>query len=126
MKNMIVCLLVVTLTSSQMWADPGPDQAHANAVKRKVAYCLDHQLRVVVETYDNRRFEGVITESGTDDFVVSYAGQSTSLLYRDVRKIKWQSPARSQITVVVERVVVGAAVMGALYGLVVLLGGTRG
>ena len=121
MKNMIARLLVVALTCCQAWADSGPDQAHALAVKKNVAHCLDHQRRVVLETYDNRRLQGVISEAGADDFVVSYAGQATTLLYRDVRKIKSQSPAGRQAKLMVAEVVIGAAVIGTLYALVVLL-----
>jgi len=122
MKKMIACMLVVALTGCRMWADSGPDPAHDHAVKRKVARCLDRQRRVVLETDDNRRLQGFITEAGADDFVVSYAGQKTTMPYRDVRKISWRSPVARQLTVVAET----AAIVGSLYLLVWLLGGTRG
>ena len=126
MKNMIASLLVVALTSCQMWADPGPDQAHTDAVKKKVVHCLDHQGRVVLETYDNRRLQGVITEAGAEDFVVSYAGQATTLPYRDVTKIKWQSPVSRHVRAVLLNMALAAAFAAAMYGAIVLLGGTRG
>jgi hypothetical protein len=68
----------------------------------------------------------VITEARADDFVVSYAGQANTLLYGDVRTIKWQSPVKRQVRVVVEDVLLTAAFVGALYAAIVLLGGTRG
>ena len=122
MKHVMICLLMVALTSSQMWAAPSPDQAHIDSMKKKVADCVDHQRRVVIETYDNRRLQGFITEARADDFVVSFAGQSTTLFYRDVKKIKWHSAAWKQA----KAVAAAAAITAAIFGLVVLLGGLRG
>ena len=122
MKKAIVCLLVFSLASFQMWADSGPDPQHVESVKKKVAACLDQYRRVAVETYDSRRLQGFVSEAGTDDFVLSYAGRATTLNYRNVRTIKWPSPVWKQVKVMAG----AAAVAGALFGLVVLLGGLKG
>jgi hypothetical protein len=122
MKKMLICLLIFALTASPGWASPDPDPAHVESIKKKVADCLDHQRRVVVETYDNRRMLGFISQADADDFVLSYAGKPTTLAYREVKKIKWPSPIKKQIEVFAG----AAAIAGALYGLVALLGGLRG
>jgi len=122
MNKVVVWLLIFTLTPLPGWADPGPDQQHIESVKKKINACVDQPRRVVVETYDNRRLQGVITEAGTTQFVLGYAGRATTLSYGDVRKIKWQSPVWKQVKIVAG----AAAVLGALLGMVVLLGGLKG
>lgn len=122
MKKVLMWLLIFTLTSCLIWADPGPDQPHIEAVKKKVAECVDHHRRVVVETYDNRRLQGFITEAGPSDFVLSYAGRVTHLSYVDVRKIRWPSPVWNQVKVGLAV----AAVVGVIVCGVVLLGGMKG
>jgi len=71
MKKVLIFLLVIGLTSSQGWASPAPDPKHIPSVKKKIADCVDHQRRLVVETYDNRRLPGFVTKAGTDSFVLS-------------------------------------------------------
>lgn len=122
MKRVFTYLLVFALTPCRVWASPGPDQKHTEAVKRKVAECVDHQRRIVVETYDDRRLQGVISEARSDDFVLIYAGRTTTLSYQDVRKIKWQSPVWKHA----KTVAIAAGMTAAIFGLVVLLGGLKG
>jgi hypothetical protein len=122
MKNAMIGLLVVMLAISPAWADSGPDQKHIESIRKKVAHCVDAQRRVVLETYDGRRLQGYISEAQADDFTLAYGGQTTTLTYQDVKKIKWQSAVSKQVKVIVGT----AAIVGALYGLVVLFGGLRG
>jgi len=75
----------------------------------------------VVETYDNRRLLGNVTEAAADDFVLSYAGRSTSLYYSDVKSVKWPSAVSKQVKFVVST----AAVVGGLFLVFVLIGGLR-
>ncbi|MBO0910374.1 MAG: hypothetical protein J2P13_01165 [Acidobacteria bacterium] len=124
-KNIIACMLVVALASCRMWADPGADQAHADAVKKKVVHRLDDQRRVVLETYDNRRLQGFIAEAGADNFVLSYSGQATTLLYRDVRTIKWQSEAAREVARQGKVLASVAITTAVLVGLLFLLEGAR-
>ncbi len=122
MKKAIIALLLFALASTQTWADPGPNPNHAESMRKKVVKCVDHHRRVVIETYDGTRFQGVVSEAGSDDFVLSYAGRSTTLSYQDVRRISWQSPVWKQVKVGIATV----AIVGALVGLVALFGGFRG
>jgi hypothetical protein len=122
MKKILSCLLIFMFTASPVWASPDPGQKHIESVRKKVAACVNHHRRVVVETYDNRRLLGIVSEAGTDDFVLNYADRATTLSYREVRKIRWPSPVWKQV----ELVAGAAAIVGALYGLVVLFGGLRG
>jgi hypothetical protein len=121
MKRSLICLLVCALTCSRLSASPGPDQ-HLEAMKKKVARCVDQQRRVVVETLDGRRLQGAISEARSDDFVLVYGGRATNLAYGEVKKIKWQSPVWKQV----EAVAIAAGITAAIFGLVVLLGGLRG
>jgi hypothetical protein len=122
MKKALACLLVFALAASPTWASSGPDQQHIEAIRKRVAHSVDAQRRVVVETYDNRRLQGVISEARSDDFVLVCSGRATTLSYPDVRKIRWQSRAWGQA----KALAVAAGVTVAIFGLVVLLGGTRG
>jgi len=122
MKKALTCLLVLALTPIPTWASPGADQAHIEVIKKTVAHCVDHQRRVVVETYDKRRLQGVISEARTDDFVLIDAGRATTLSYKDIRKIKWQSPLWKHA----KAVAAAAGITAAIFGLVVLLGGLKG
>jgi hypothetical protein len=119
MKKAVIVLLLCSLASTQIWADPGPDPAHAESIRKKVVKCLDQHKRVVIETNDGTRFLGVVSESGKDDFVLSYAGRGIRLSYQDVRRISWQSPVWKQVKVALGTV----AIVGALVGLVALFGG---
>ena len=87
---------------------------------------MDQQRRVVVETYGNRQMLGFISEAGADDFVLSYAGKPTTLTYREVKKIKWPSPAKREVKRGIVAIVGAAAIAGAIFGLLVLFGGLRG
>lgn len=122
MKKAIIALLLFALASTQTWADPGLDPNHAESIRKKVVKCVDHHRRVVIESYDGTRFQGVVSEAGSDDFVLSYAGRATTLSYQDVRRIRWQSPVWKQVKVGIATVVI----VGALVGLVALFGGFRG
>ena len=122
MKRSLICLLVFALTCSRVSASPGPDQRHLEAVKKRVVRCVDRQRRVVVETVDGKRFAGAISEAGSDSFVLVYGGRATNLRYRDVKKIRWQSPVWKNA----QAVAIAAGVTAAIFGLVVLLGGLKG
>lgn len=122
MKKVLICLLVIGFTTSQVWASPAPDQKHIASMKKKIAGCVDHQRRIVIETYDDRRLLGVVTEAGEDDFVLSYAGRTTSLSYADVKRVKWPSAVVKQVKVVAAT----AAVVGGLVVFFVLIGGLKG
>jgi len=127
-QKLIACFLVFALASPQIWADPSPqtgapktDAKHTNSIRKKVADCIDNQRKVTVETYDDRRLSGFISEAAADDFTLSYAGRTTTLSYADVKKIRWQSPVNRQIKVAIGATVVVAVIFGAF----LLLGGLR-
>ena len=80
---------VFALSGSRLWASPGPDQQHPDrqdpdpqhieAVKKKVARCVDRHRRVAVETFDGRRLQGAISEARSDDFLLVYGGRAWRL-----------------------------------------------
>jgi len=121
-NKLLIGFLICALACPRTWADSNPDQKHLETIKKKVAKCVDQQKRVVVETNDGRRLEGVIHEAGTDDFVLSYAGRTTTLSYGDVKKISWKSEAWRQVKIMAA----AAAVVGIIAGIVVLAGGLKG
>jgi hypothetical protein len=116
MNRILACLLVFTLACPKLWADPGPDQKHTDAIKKRAAECVEKQRRVVVETFDGRRLQGAISEAEADSFVVSFGSRSTTLAYTDVMKIKWQSEISRQV-----KIGVGAATVALSLYLVVYL-----
>jgi hypothetical protein len=122
MKKYLAALLAFALMGSQVAAAQGPEQKHIEAVKKKVAACLENSRHVSIETYDDRKLQGSISEAGPDTFVLNYHSTSTVLNYSDVRKIKWPSPANKTL----QTVIIVGGVCGALLLGVVLLGGLKG
>jgi hypothetical protein len=116
MKKLIAYLAVLTLPCSRIWAAPGPDQKHITAVKKKVAECVQRRRSVTIETYDERRLQGSISEANADVFVLINKGRSTTLTYADVKKVKWPSAMSRHAN----SVVTGAAFAVELFGLVFL------
>jgi hypothetical protein len=127
MKRSLIYALVFALTVTRLSATPAPDQQHRDqqhleAVRKKVARCVDRHRTVAVETFDGRRLQGRVSEAGTDDFVLVYGARATTLSYGEVKKIKWPSPVWRQA----QAVAIAAGVTAAIFGLVVLLGGLKG
>jgi hypothetical protein len=121
MTKLTATLLAFALLAAHLRASPGPDQKHIDAIKKKVASCLENARHVTIATYDNRILQGYIPEAGPDSFVVSFQGNPTTLLYTDVKKIKWPSPMSKQA----QTILVVAAVTGGMLLSVFLLGGLR-
>ncbi len=113
MKKILACFLMLTISCSQLWAGPGPDQKHIDKVKRKVTECLEKDRRVSVKTYDDRAFQGSVSEAGADHFVLTNEGRSTTLTYADVKNIKSpMSPGK-------KHAIIMAIVTGGFFGLLV-------
>ncbi len=121
MRKLFACLLLFTLTCPRLGAGTDSEKQIAQ-VKRKVAECLEHHRKVTIATYDDRLLQGSVSEARADAFVLTNNGRSTTLNYADVRKIKWPSEVSKQVKVAIGTV----AIVGALFGFVVLLGGLRG
>ena len=110
------------LLASGVRASQAPDQKHIEAIKRKVASCLENSRHVTIQTFDGRELQGSISEAGADSFVLSFHGNSTTLNYAEVKGVKWPSP----VSRAMKTVIVVAAVTGGLFLCVLLLGGLRG
>jgi hypothetical protein len=76
--------------SAQLAAQPAPDAEHAQKIKSRAAYALDHHRFVAVETADHRRFQGLVSETQPDSFVLTLQGRTTTLTYAEVERISWQ------------------------------------
>ncbi len=111
MKNLIAVILALALTGQSLWAK-APDQKHVEKIKSQATKYLDSGNHVSVETYDNRQLGGTITETTAEAFVLTNAASSTKLSYSDVKKIKSPMSRRKKSAIV------GAAVLGGLFGLV--------
>jgi hypothetical protein len=121
MKKLVSLLLVASLACSSLWADQTPNQQHIDKIRKRVADSVAYHRIVFVATYDHRQLQGIVSEAEADSFVLSIQGRSTTLSYGEVERVKW----RGQTPRVVWAVVGAVAISAALYGLVVLLGGTR-
>jgi hypothetical protein len=72
---------------------------------------------VAVETRDHRSFQGLVSETQSDGFVLALQGHTTALSYAEVERVSWQRHMPRPVVAVI----VGATVAIALYGLVHLL-----
>jgi hypothetical protein len=112
MKNRIARVLIFMLAGQSVWAGT-PDQKHIEKVRKQVSQRLDDGRHVSVETTDNRKFAGTITQAGLDDFVLTNASGTVTLNYNDVRKIKSpMDPHR-------RGAIVALAVLGGLSGFLI-------
>lgn len=111
MRKLFTYVLILTVTCSQLWASPGPDQKHADKIRKKVIECVERDRRVTIETYDDRRLQGSISEAAADTFVVTNEGRSTTLTYAGVKSIK------SPMSAGKKRAIVTAIVTAGLFGL---------
>jgi hypothetical protein len=113
MRKVIALILVLGLGRSSCWAS-GPDQKHIEKIKKQVADSIDRGTRVSIETYDRRKLQGTISQAGTETFTMFFEGQSTTLNYADVKKLK--SPMDSHL----KAALIGWLVLGGLLGLTAL------
>jgi len=121
MERVVASLLVFALFATTLRASPGPDQKHIDNIKKKVASCLENSRHVTIETYDDRKLQGLVSEAESDSFVLVFQGKSTTLNYADVRKVKWPSRVSREV----KTIVIATAVTAAVFVAVVLLGGLR-
>jgi len=115
----IATLLVFALLAAGVGASQTPDQKHIDAIKKKVATCLENSRHVTIQTYDGRALQGSISEAGPDTFVLIFQGNSVTLNYADVKSIKWPSPMSSAV----KTSLLGTAVVAGLLLVFLLLGG---
>ena len=111
MKPLIALLLIFGIACPSVYATPDPDQKHINKIKKKVNKCIEKGSRVSMETYDDRKLQGKISEAGVDTFVLTNEGRSTTLGYAEIKKIKSPLDQRTK------NVIVTAIVLGGLFGL---------
>jgi hypothetical protein len=112
-KSLITFVLIFALAGQSLWAS-APDQKKVEKIRNKVGRYLDDGRHVSVETTDQRKFAGTITQAGLDDFVLTNASGAVTLHYSDVKKIKAPMDARER------SVIVSLAVLGGLFGTLIV------
>jgi hypothetical protein len=117
MRRIVCWALIVAVMSSPLAAQTAPDARHAEKVKSRAAYALDHNLVVAVETSDHRQLQGLVSETQPDQFVLALQGHTTALTYSEVESITWHRHMPRLVVAVIG----GAAVAGGLYAVVHLL-----
>lgn len=122
MQRIVASLLALALLATSLRASPGPDQKHIDSIKKKVASCLENSRHVTIETYDDRKMHGLISEAESDSFVLVFQSKSTTLNYADIKKIKWPSAVSREV----KTILIATAVTAAVFVAVALLGGLRG
>jgi hypothetical protein len=120
-KVVVASLLALVLFANGAVAAPQPDQRHIDKIKKRVERCLEQGCHAVVQTYDDRRLQGIIREAGPDYFVFSLQGSSVTLHYAEVKTIKWPSA----LSHTAKTVLIASAITGAIFLGVVLLGGLK-
>jgi hypothetical protein len=111
MKQLIALLLIFGIACPSVYAMPSPDQKHIDKIKKKVSSCLEKGSRVSVETFDNRKLQGSISEADVDTFVLTNESRSATLAYDEIKKIK--SPLDRHT----KGAIIAAIVLGGLFGL---------
>jgi hypothetical protein len=108
-KSLIAFALIFALAGQSLWAG-APDQKHVEKIHKKVNQYLDDGRHVTVETYDDRRLAGTITQAQADDFVLINAAGTITLRYKEVKSIKAPMDPQKR------GLIVSIAVLGALFG----------
>ena len=115
MKKPIALILFFGIACSSCMAGGPPDQKHTEKIKQQVIRYLNTGDRVSLETYDQRKLQGAISESRTDSFVLTIEGRSATLNYSEVKKIKsFMSRSKKQMIATI-------IVTGALFGMTAIL-----
>jgi len=108
-KAAITFALIFALAVPSLWA-AAPDQKHVEKIRKKASQYLEDGRHVSVETYDQRKLAGTISQAGTDDFVLINAGHPVTLRYSEVKNIKAPMDPQKR------GLIVSIAVLGALFG----------
>ena len=109
MKAFIATILIFALAGQPLWAS-APDRRHIDKVRKKVSQCLDDGRHVAIETYDNRKLAGTITQAAPDDFALTNAAGTTTLSYGEVKKVNAPMDPHKR------SIIVSLAVLGGLFG----------
>jgi len=109
MKTAVAVVLMFVLVGQSLWAGV-PDQKHEAKIRKRVSQYLEDGRRVSVETYDDRKLAGVISQAAPDDFVLINAGRLVTLRYGEVRKIKAPMDPQKR------SIIATMAVLGGLFG----------
>jgi hypothetical protein len=117
MRTFVGWALIFTMLSAPLAAQPAADQKHAEKVRSRAAYALEHRCDVTVETVDHRQLQGLVSETQADHFVLVLQGRTTTLTYAEVDRITW----RQHMPRPVVAALTGIAVAGVLYAVVHLL-----
>jgi hypothetical protein len=112
-KNLIAFVLIFVLAGQSLWAGP-PDEKHLKEIRTKVSQCMDDGRHVSIEMLDHRKLAGTIIQSGIDEFVLTNAAGTTTLSYRDVKKIKSPMDPHKR------GVIASIAVLGGLFGTLIV------
>jgi hypothetical protein len=108
-KTAIAFALIFALASQALWAGV-PDQKHVEKIRKKVSQYLEDGRHVSVETYDDHKLAGIISQAAPDDFVLINAGRPVTLRYSEVKKVKAPMDPQKR------SIIVSIAVLGALFG----------
>ncbi len=103
-------MLILVIACPHAFAGAGPDQKHIDKIKKKVSSYIERDLRVSVETFDDRKLHGSISEAGPETFVLTNESRSTTLGYAEVKKIKAPLDPRTK------KAIITAIVLGGLFG----------
>jgi hypothetical protein len=112
----IICLLLVTANFSVISAQTktGNDDSSVAKVKADVAKRgTGEKNRVEVKMLDGKKWKGYISQAGEDSFTLidSNTGQSVSINYADVAKVKKAGPKGDTVAL---WIIGGAAAVGAI------------
>lgn len=107
MRRFIALLLVLGIGCPACFAGSTPDRKHVEKIKKQVSKYLENGSSVSVETYDQHKMWGAVSEAGPDTFVLTVAGSQTTIPYTDVKKIKSPKDPSQRNQIIVGAIVAG-------------------
>jgi len=108
-KTAIALVLILVLAGQSLWAGT-PDEKHVEKIRKKVSQYLEDGRHVSVETYDNHKLGGFISQASLEDFVLINTGQPVTLRYSEVKKVKAPMDPQKR------SIIVSLVVLGSLFG----------
>lgn len=108
MRNIIAVALLLVIGSQVLWGQ----NTHLDKIRSQVGRSLADKRALSVETADHRKLKGVVTQAGEDDFTLDNDGTPVTLRYDEVAK------AKLPMTKGQRSVLVGAGILGGLFGLI--------
>jgi NADPH-dependent curcumin reductase CurA len=117
MKRLACWALILAIASAPLSAQTAQDASHAQKIKARAAWALDHHRIVTVDTTDHRQLQGLVSETQPDHFVLALQGHTTTLAYTEVERIAWHQHVSRPVVAAATGIAVGVVLYVVLHAL---------